>query len=719
MTNQTDRQTLSEAESKELLRPYGVTFAEESVVEDVEAADSAAEAMEGAVAVKLGGEGIAHKTERGLVRLGIRGAAGVRAASEELLALARPEDGAVHLLVAEMIQGQRELIAGVIRDPQFGACVVLGLGGVLAEALEDVTFAALPIDRSEADRMIDRLKQGRVFTEPFRGEPAMDRSALVDLLMGLGRLAEERPEIASVDLNPLIVRAGCPIAVDALVELGPDAVPAETQPFESDDTIRSRFSPLFHPRGIVVAGVSSHPGKFGFVTLHNLKRFGFEGAIFPVKPDGAEVLGCETLASVDEVPDGAADMVFVCTPNRANVALLRACAKKGVRAAFIASAGYGEAGEEGRALQEELVAVAEELGMVIIGPNGQGVVSTPAHMCAQIVAPYPPAGSIGIASQSGNLVSSFMNYAVSTGVGVSKAVSLGNSAQVGLAEMLEYFAVDPDTEVALTYVEGVGDGARFRQAASRLTGSKPLVLVKGGASGQGARAAASHTGALASDDRVFDGIARQLGILRAPTVEEAFEWAATLASQPLPRGRRTVVFTTVGGWGVLAADACAAAGLDLIPLPQDILEKIDTMVPARWSRNNPIDLAGGETRETVSEVLELVAGHPDVDAVLHLGLGIQAGQAQAFESGSFYPEHGLERITQYHKTQDARFAEAARTASERHGKPILSVTELAISNPDNPGPAEVRSGGRVCYPSAHRAVRALRALVDWAEFQNR
>ncbi|MDG2050816.1 MAG: acetate--CoA ligase family protein [Myxococcota bacterium] len=719
MTNQLSAQTLSEAQSKELLRPYGVAFAQEYVVADAEAAVHAAERMAGAVAVKLGGEGIAHKTERGLVRLGIRGAAGVRGAAEELLGLARPEDGDVHLLVAEMIQGQRELIAGLIRDPQFGPCLVLGLGGVLAEALEDVTFSALPVDRPEADRMIDRLRQSQVFTESFRGEEPIDRQALVDLLMGLGRLAEERPDVASVDLNPLIVRAGRPVAVDALVELGGSAIETGLIQSEPDEAIRDRFQPLFHPRGIIVAGVSSHPGKFGFVTLHNLMRFGFEGALFPVKPDGAEVLGRETLTSVEEVPDGAADMVFVCTPNRANVALLRACAKKGVRAAFIASAGYGEAGAEGRALQDELVAVADELGILIIGPNGQGVVSTPARMCAQIVAPYPPSGRIGVASQSGNLVSSFMNYAVSTGVGVSKAVSLGNSAQTGLAEMLEYFAVDPETEVALTYVEGVGEGARFRQAAARLTRSKPLVLVKGGASGQGARAAASHTGALASDDRVFDGVARQLGILRAPTVEEAFEWAATLASQPLPRGRRTVVFTTVGGWGVLAADACAAAGLDLIPLPQTILEQIDTMVPARWSRNNPIDLAGGETRETVAEVLELVAGHPDVDAVLHLGLGIQAGQAEAFESGPFYPDHGLERITQYHKTQDARFAEAAREASERHGKPILSVTELAISSPDNPGPAAVRSGGRVCYPSAHRAVRALRALVDWAEFQRR
>ena len=719
MSSENPRKTLSEADSKELLRPYGVAFAKESVVADAEAAVRAAASMSGSVVVKLGGEGIAHKTERGLVRLGLSGETAVRTAAQELLAAARPEDGAVHLLVAEMIAGQRELIAGLVRDPQFGPCVVLGLGGVLAEALQDVTFAALPLDRSEANRMIDRLAQGRVFTEAFRGEPPVDRDRLVDLLTGLARLAEDRPDIASVDLNPVIVHQGSPIAVDALVELGSaEPVTRPTAPL-SDEAILERFEPLFQPRGVVVAGVSSHPGKFGFVTLHNLMRFGFEGEIFPVKPDGAEVLGRETLTGIDAVPDGAADMVFVCTPNRANIELLKACAKKGIRAAFIASAGYGEAGEEGRVLQQELVEVADALGMLIIGPNGQGVVSTPARMCAQIVAPYPPAGSIGIASQSGNLVSAFMNYAVSTGVGVSKAVSLGNSAQTGLAEMLEYFAVDPETEVALTYVEGVGDGARFRQAAQRLTDRKPLVLVKGGASGQGARAAASHTGALASDDRVFDGLARQLGILRAPSVEEAFEWAATLASQPRPRGRRTVIFTTVGGWGVLAADACAAAGLDLIPLPEDIRARIDEMVPARWSRNNPIDLAGGETRETVAEVLELVTGHPDVDAVLHLGLGIQAAQGAAFETGAFYPDYGLERITGYHKNQDARFAEAAREVSERFQKPVLSVTELAISDPGNPGPATVREAGRVCYPSAHRAVAALRALIDWSEYSGR
>ena len=711
--------TLSEAASKDLLRAYGVPFAEERVVPDPDAAAAAAAEVGFPVAVKLSGQGIAHKSERGLVRLGLGDAGAVRAAAAELLAAATREDGPVELLVSEMVAGKRELIAGLVRDPQFGPCVVLGLGGILTEAVGDAVFAAAPLDPAEAERLVDRLATAHLLTKPFRGEPAVDRAALGEVLQGLSRLGLERPEVASVDLNPLIVRDGRSVAVDALVELGEPVEPPPLPEPLSDDALRERFAPLFHPRGLVVAGVSSHPGKFGFVTLHNVLRFDFPGDVFALKPDGSDVLGRATVPDVSEVPDGAADLVFVCTPNKVNVELLRACAKKGIRAAFVASAGYGEAGEEGRALQKELVETADELGMLLIGPNGQGVISTPASLCAQIVAPYPPPGRIGVASQSGNLVSSYLNYAVSTGVGVSKAVSLGNSAQTDLADVLEYFAVDPDTDVAVCYVEGISDGRRFRQAVGRLTQAKPLVLVKGGATQGGARAAASHTGALASDDRVFDGICRQLGVLRAPTIEEAFEWAATLATQPLPRGPRTIVFTSVGGWGVLAADACAAAGLELVPLPDDIRAKIDTMVPARWSRNNPIDLAGGETRDTIPEVLDMVAGHADVDAVVHLGLGIQAAQAGLFESGRYFPDHGLERIAAFHQNQDARYADAAREASERHGKPVLCVTELSISSPGNAGPAAVRAGGRVCYPSAHRAVGALRALLDRAGFESR
>ncbi|MBW2240917.1 MAG: acetate--CoA ligase family protein [Deltaproteobacteria bacterium] len=717
--------TLSEHASKNLLAEYGVPICREAVGADAAAAAAAAEQIGFPVALKLCGDAIAHKTERDLVRLGLGDKAAVQGAAEELLARATPEDGAVELLVAEMVAGRRELIAGLVRDPQFGPCVVLGLGGILTEALKDVAFAAVPIDRAAARGLIGRLRTSHLITEPFRGEPAADLDALADVLVGLSRLAEARPDIASVDVNPLILRDGKPVAVDGLVELGDAAAPltgstaAAGSPPPTDASLIERFRPLFQPRGIVIAGVSSHPGKFGFVTYHNLLRFGYQGKLFPVTRDGGEILGRPTLAGISEVPSGEADLVFVCTPYQANIELLRVCAERGIRAAFIASGGYGEAGEEGREREQELIRVADELGMVVAGPNGQGVISTGPSMCAQIVAPYPPAGRISVASQSGNLVSSFLNYAVLTGVGISKAVSAGNSAQTSVPDFLEYFAADPETAVALTYLEGIPDGRRFAEAARRVTAKKPLVLVKGGVAAEGKRAAASHTGSLASDDRVFDGIARQVGAIRAPSVEHAFEWAATFATQPLPRGRRTIVFTTAGGWGVLAADACAEAGLELMKLPEDLRAKIDGMVPPRWSRSNPIDLAGGETRDTIPEVLDLICAHPEVDAVIHLGLGIQASQAEAFRSGEFHPDFGLDRIADFHARQDRRYAQAAREASERHDKPVLSATELVYADRayGNSGPVGVREEGRVCYPSAHRAVAALRALVEYAEFR--
>jgi len=716
---ETPGKTLSEYDSKRLLAEYGLRSAREALAADPDAAAGAAAEIGFPVALKLCGARIAHKTERGLLRLGLADESSVRAAAVDLLAGARPEDGDVSLLVCEMVAGRRELIAGLVRDPQFGPCVMLGLGGILTEALGDVAFAAAPLSEAEARRLPQRLGASRLLTQPFRGDPPVDADALAALLVGLGRLAEERPEVRSVDVNPLVVRGAEPVAVDALVELGEGRQQTAEAAVPSDAEVLERFRPLFHPRGIVVAGASTHPGKFGFVTLHNLLRFGFDGEVFPVNREGSDILGRESFREVAEIPEGLADLVFVCTPNKANVQLLRDCAAKGVKAAFIASAGYGEAGVEGEALEAELVAVADELGILLAGPNGQGVISTPRSMCAQIVAPYPPGGSISVVSQSGNLVSSFLNYAVESDIGISKAISCGNSAQTEMADYLEYFGADPETQVALGYLEGVGDGRRFVEVVRRLTARKPLVLLKGGVAAEGQRAAASHTGSLASDDRVFDGIAGQLGVVRAPSVEEAFEWAATLATQPLPRGRRVVVFTTAGGWGVLAADACAAAGLELVKLPESVRRRIDLLVPARWSRNNPVDLAGGETRETVPEVLDLLCGHPDVDAVIHLGIGIQAASAEVLASGPFYPEHGLERIVAFHRRQDRRYAAAAREASERHAKPVLTCTELVHTDRHygNTGPRGVREEGRLCYASAHRAIRALRVLVDYAEYR--
>ncbi len=482
---------------------------------------------------------------------------------------------------------------------------------------------------------------------------------------------------------------------------------------------RARFDALFEPRGVLVAGASTHPGKFGFVSLHNILASGYEGKVFATNRDGAEVLGITSVADVDQLPDGEIDLVFVCTPAAANPDLLRACAAKGITAAFVTSAGYGEAGEEGIAAQQDLVELADELGILLAGPNGQGVVSTPVSLCAQIVAPFPPAGRIGVASQSGNFVSSFLNWSRATGVGISRAVSAGNAAAVTVPDYLEYYADDPHTAVGLAYVEGIQDGRAFYDRMKGIAARKPMVVVKGGATSGGARAAASHTGSLSTDDRVFDGAMRQAGVIRAATVEEAFEAAATFATQPIPKGNRVVVMTTAGGWGVVTADAITSSELELTTLPDDLLAEIDRHLPPRWSRNNPVDLAGGETRDTIPTVMALIAEHPEVDAIVYLGLGIQSNQARMMREGRFHPDHGLDRIVAYHERQDARFAEAAAEISAATGKPILTATELAVADPDNAGPAAVRASGRLCYASANRAVTALGHLYRYHRYQQR
>ncbi len=476
------------------------------------------------------------------------------------------------------------------------------------------------------------------------------------------------------------------------------------------------FRALFDPGGVIVAGASSHPGKFGFVVLHNILRHGYRGRVFATNVDGGEILGVTAHPDVESIPDGAADLAFVCTPVRVNAQLLRDCARKGVRAAFVMTGGYAESGDVGARAELELTAVADELGLFLAGPNGQGLVSTPSSLCAQMVAPYPPPGRIGVASQSGNIVSSVANLALSGGVGISRAVSAGNAASVGVADYLEFFATDPHTDVALAYVEDTRDGRRLFEALRRAAREQPVVVLQGGATRSGREAAASHTGALASDERVFTGMCRQAGANLASTVEEAYEAAAAFATQPLPRGPNVAVLTTAGGWGVLTADALARSELSLLTLPGDLRAAIDELLPPRWSRANPIDLAASETRDTIPQVLELLGNHPAVDAVLFLGSGVQSNEARAMRSGRFARSDGIDRIVEFHERQDERYAQVAAAVSSASGKPVLVATELAVTDPENAGPRAVRATGRLCYWSAHRAVTALEHLWRRARF---
>lgn len=480
---------------------------------------------------------------------------------------------------------------------------------------------------------------------------------------------------------------------------------------------RFDLTPMFEPRGVVVAGASTHPGKFGFVALHNLLAAGFEGPVYATNREEPEILGIQTTADLTSIPDGSADLVMVCAPGPAIPDALRQAAAKGISAAFIVSGGFRELGDEGRAAEDEVVELAAELGMVLAGPNGQGLVSTPQHLWSQIVAPYPPRGRIGIASQSGNLVSTIMNLARQSNIGISRAVSAGNQAMVEIPDYIDYMAADDETAVIVVYVEGVPDGRRFYDAVRDATSRKPVLVLKGGVSDAGARAAASHTGSLATNDRVFDGMLRQAGAIRVAGVEQASAFASAFASMPVPRGPRTVVLTTAGGWGVLTSDAIERSRVELTPLPQDLHDAISELVPPRWSRNNPIDLAGGETRDTIPQVLELAATHPDIDAVVYLGLGIQGNTARAYRESRFLPDEGIERMAGFHERQEERYATAAVEISATTGKPIVVASELGVADPDNPGMATLRRLNWPCFASPGAAIEALDAMLRYGQHQ--
>ena len=343
--------TLSEHESKRVLAAAGVPVLDERVVETPGAAvDAAREVAPGAAVVaKLCGDGVTHKTERGLVRLGLHGDDDVRVASAALLDAATPEDGAVGVLVAPMVRGSRELIAGVYRDEQFGPSVMLGVGGVLAEALADVAFRLVPVERVDAEEMLDDLA-AQPLLGPVRGEPPVDRGAVADVVLGLSQLTEDRPDIVSVDINPLVVVDGRPVAVDALVEV-PRTDVALVRAMAR--RCSSRAASSWRGRRVIPGSSGSSPSTTSSATT-------IRARCSPPTSKAARSSDGASVTSLDDLPEGAADLVFVCTPAAANLDLLKACAAKGVKAAFVTSAGYGEAGEDGRAAERDLVELAHD-----------------------------------------------------------------------------------------------------------------------------------------------------------------------------------------------------------------------------------------------------------------------------------------------------------------------------------------------------------------------
>ena len=608
------RSALDEMAAKRLLAMYAIPTPAGTVVRSAQRAAAAVEALGRPAVLKALGPDIQHKSDLGLVELDVRDAAAARAAYHRIVdrAAGRAQDG---VLVEELVPHERELLVGMRRDEQFGAVIAFGLGGIFTEVVADVAFALAPLDLADADALMAELRAQRLLG-PIRGLPRVDRSRLRDILMAVAQMAADHPEIAEIDVNPLLVSDTHLVAADALVILASPGADGSPRPRGR----ALRLDAVFAPASVAVVGASGDAAKWGGSVLRNLIGGDFQGAVYPINPRGGTIMGLQAYASPDELPE-TPDLVIVALGGAAATPVVKECGRHGVPAAIVIAAGFAEAGEEGAALQAELARAADDGGVTLVGPNCMGAISTSGKLNAVgFVTLRPEGGPLSVISQSGNIGTQLLMTAERRGIGVEKFVSSGNQATTDANDLLEYLAGDPGTGVIAMYLESVGDGRRFYDLARATTPRKPVIVMRGGLSALGRRAASSHTGALAGSAEVFRAAARQAGVITTADPDEALDVATLLAYQPLPAGDRVAVVTLGGGWGVLTADLLAAHGLALAELPADVIAAIDGLLPPFWSRGNPVDLVATVSAGVPERIIELVAGCDQVDSVVTLAL---------------------------------------------------------------------------------------------------
>jgi len=686
---------LNEWQSKTLFAAYGIPVPEGVPVKSETEAAAAVEQIRGRAVLKAIGTDIHHKTEAGLVVLGVEDPE--EAAATYRLLKKRAAGALEAVLVEQMVAGNRELMVGMKRDPVFGPVVAFGLGGVLAEALGDVVLALAPMDDWDAAELPDLIK-ARSLLGSFRGFPPVDRVALAKILQAIGQIAIDHPRIAEIDVNPVLVRGGQPVAVDALIILSQVTVPQQAKRI-----FKPNLRSLLAPRSIAIVGASDDVTKWGGSVLRNILDGGYTGKVYPVNARGGVFFGLQSYESIEALPE-APDLALLTVGGRQVASMLKECGRKQIPAAIAIAAGFSETGAAGAEAEQDIARIATEGGVTVMGPNCMGMISNEVQLHAVgFVALHPARGTLSFVSQSGNLGSQVVNGCRRRGIGIDKFASVGNEAQIGAVNVLDYLRDDPNTSCVLMYIEGIDDGRLFLDAARRTAAVKPVVVLRAGLTESGSKAAASHTGAMAGSAAVWEAAARQAGVVTCLTTDALLDLGSCLACNPLPRGRRIAVVTQGGGAGVMAADAVARHGLHLAKLPAELYSALDKILPPFWSRRNPLDLVASAGGETGPRVLRTVAECDAVDAVIALSLlGVpMSGIDQRPVSGDGeYPG-----LTPWEKDLLALVAELM----ESTGKPIINV-------PDSPIRGSVFDYGRRYKPIVLSSPQAAARVLDRMEW---
>lgn len=585
------RYTIPEHVVKDLLAELGVAVPRGCRGEDIADLSRAFSGLAEPVVVKAWGPGLLHKSDVGAVRLNVAHAdvpTTTKRMAAELAGHGLRPNG---FLIEEQHPGGVELIVGMHRDQAFGHVLLLGLGGIATELLGLAAVRVCPISQADAEALVESFP-GAPLLDGARGQAPVDRASLVRLLLAVagedGLAAQLGPTLAEFECNPVVATAEGVTALDARLIVEPDAPPYATQSRGID------FTALFAPKTIAVAGASTGKSGFGNRFLAAYREAGWNEGLYAMHPSAQDIDGVPAVPSVAEIPHGA-DYLLVALPAERAVDVVTGAAGE-VPFIQVISGGFSETGAAGGAMQDRLAQAVAGTTSRLLGPNCLGVFSPAGRQTFTLGSPRTP-GHVSVISQSGGLSGDIVTAGDRRGIRFAKVASIGNAVDVGPADLLDWLVDDPETSIIGIYLEGIRDGAALLHALRRADGRKPVILLRGGSSTQGARAVASHTGSLASESRVWQAIAAATGVTLVETVEEllgSLYYLQCHPAQPQADAEGVLVIGLGGGASVLATDACDRAGLPVTPLPAEVRERLRALGHgAGTSLANPVEIPIG------------------------------------------------------------------------------------------------------------------------------
>ena len=607
------RTSLTAPEGKLVCDAYGIPVPKEGVAKSASEAAKIATDMGFPVVMKIVSPDILHKTEAGGVVVGVKTAADAEKNYAAILANAKKykSDARIEgIQVQQMLLGGQEVIVGAVTDGSFGKLVAFGLGGVLVEVLKDITFRLAPATKQDALSMLDGI-QAHEMLKGVRGSEPANRDAIADIIVNVSKLVTDFPEIAEMDLNPVFATRSNAIAADVRIVV--DFAPKPPRPRPNHDDIVRQMNRIMNPKSVAVIGASSESGKIGNSVMKNLINGGYKGEIFPIHPKADEILGKKVYRSVKDVP-GEVDIAVFAIPASLVAGALIECGEKKVVGAILIPSGYAETGNVKG--QEEIQAIGQKYGIRLMGPNIYGFYYTPANLCATFCTAYDVKGSAALSSQSGGIGMAIIGFSRSARMGVSAIVGVGNKSDIDEDDLLTFFEQDDNTQIIAQHCEDLKDGRAFAEVAKRVSKKKPIVVLKAGRTAAGAKAASSHTGALAGNDKIYEDVFNQSGVIRARSLRDMLEFARGLPILPTPKGENVVIITGAGGSGVLLSDACIDNKLSLMTIPPDLDAAFRKFIPPFGAAGNPIDITGGEPPITYVNTVKLGLEDPRIHALI-------------------------------------------------------------------------------------------------------